>query len=57
MKMEAAAAILLVYKLDKEFPQITAYIVYNHRVQEIRGGFLDIEGFVRFVYRYNKYIR
>ena len=24
MKMEAAAAILLVYKLDKEFPQITA---------------------------------
>lgn len=33
------------------------YIVYNHRVQEIRGGFLDIEGFVRFIYRYNKYIR
>lgn len=33
------------------------YIVYNHRVQEIRGGFFDIEGFVRFVYRYNKYIR
>ena len=23
MKMEAAAAILLIYKLDKEFPQIT----------------------------------
>lgn len=33
------------------------YIVYNHRVQEIRGGFLDIESFVRLNYRYNKYIK